>query len=537
MKWLMVMLLTCAGGWAGWRLVAPRTMPAASGNAVKPSVSARNQVPAQPPTVRETTDPLSLLDVPESEYPARLRRAFQQGWQSELAWLARRWAARDPAGLFAFMTAPKGLGLGRTQWRDWAVTEACFEAWFQKDLPAAMAAMETLQQYDPDAGRMGHHGWHAILPKLLLFDPARAVQFLAEHADYGDDIILNYSQYRDLAEISLTLPECASRPGILRNVFHAFAKDPDPAKGMADGLAWLAKLPPGVRLEALPQLADVDADALPTVRKMIRRSFSMEDLTAVAEAGQETHENENKQRTLARLRAMLDPAEAMAWAANSLDGKARLQAMEEIVRTSLPVKPEELGPFIEALPPGPLQDQALKEVIGKWSETQGHQAAADWIATLPEAETRQAALNASCRILGAAPAGGICGMVRPPGGRSAAGADRDGGLEVGGGRLRQAGAGLEIARGTGSGGAGTGMEKLPISGQPLHRRSRRAATGRPVAGGGHGQGLTRQRNSFPGLQPSVARLGLQPSDGSRPGSRPAWGRTQQSDPAQMGGGD
>jgi hypothetical protein len=381
---VILSVLTIACAWTGWRLGAQPSPLPAHREVARPLSEPVLSLQA-PAGSLEHLDPIRLLELPFSEYPAALRMAVQQGWADQSAELGKRWAARDPASLFAFMIAPEGLALISKDWRDWSITEACFEAWFKSDSPAAIAAMESLKHYDVSEGKTLYPGWQAIMGKLLTNHPTQAMEILAAHPDFDGGLLITHTQHRELAGLAQSFPSCAARPGFLQSVFTSFHYDASDTKAHAAGLAWLKQLPPALRLEAIPNQTDLG----PHVLELIRNSFSAAELDAL-DAGQGG--SRKMVGTLARIRALQDPAAAADWALRSLDGLARHQAMGEILETGMPAKGDEAAAFLATLPPGPLQDRAMAVAQQRMQESIGHQASADWVLTLPASGAQKSTL-------------------------------------------------------------------------------------------------------------------------------------------------
>ncbi|MDB6133352.1 MAG: hypothetical protein JWM59_1595 [Verrucomicrobiales bacterium] len=337
-----------------------------------------------------------LLKLAPQDWPDRLRRAFKQKNNDEIKWVAERWAAHDPVSLLAFTQSAEGLGFHGDYVPGRMIVQDCFDDWLRGDMTGALAAVERLTaEFHNYEDPISLGVWLEILPSLMRVDPTRGIQFLVDHPDVMATGGLSLDEYRNLAPLVPGMPACGGRPPLMHSIFYAIRHDPEREKGQKDGLAWLEKLDPVQRLEAVPDLPSLDREypdreEAEKVHSLLKKAFPPEALAAL-DGKIDGIAEPKKIGLLAQLHVLHDPKAAMDWAAG-LKGQDKLTALTGILEVNVPDKVEGAGAFLEQFPLGPLHNRALSKIISNLLAAAGPRPVADWLISLPNARDTNAGI-------------------------------------------------------------------------------------------------------------------------------------------------
>jgi hypothetical protein len=391
MKRLLLIALSAGAGLLGWQLGKSKAKPSFPPAAAIASAEANPTQAASLLILRQ--DPAGLLALSVSQYPDRLRAACQFGWQDEIGWLAERWAARDPAGLFAFMLAPEGLNFFGSVGVDASIETACFREWFRRDLPAAMVGLKQLLRYSVSNGRVDGSRAQSGVRQLFAVAPEEGWKFLADHSQIDIGVTLDRATLANNCHDLVDLPDIPARGWILTQTLTGLLAQKN---GGDTAKAWLAKLAPDARLQLLADSLTA-GDPFAAKPQMDHSIIKLAALTSDEFSALEQCPAGRKRAALldamTKLKAALDPTEAANWAMGTLHGIERMEAMRSILALSAPDNPAEAIRFLEPLTPGPLRDDALQAIATKIRGSMDQSAAADWAISLAEPKDQQLALK------------------------------------------------------------------------------------------------------------------------------------------------
>jgi hypothetical protein len=295
--------------------------------------------------------------------------------------LAARWAEIDPVHMFASIYA------------DWALPEdspgalpsrsrlasVLFEEWGKRDLATAVKVLNDAPEFaDRESYRM------TLARSALKVDVEQGLRLMKEWQIRG-----SIPDMKKVTEWATRDPQHAAKVVLdfggdnagqqaLRAVGTAWAQsDPE------GGLRFAANLDPAARATLGNELVQKWAERDPAGAAAF--AASQDDMAYRAALGQ----------GLVRTWAVSDPAKALAWSQEHLRGEARTEAVASVIRTYAETNLTAASQMVADMEPGGMQNRACASIFEAWFNKgpSEHNAAFEWLTSLPNQEAQQMALQ------------------------------------------------------------------------------------------------------------------------------------------------
>lgn len=314
---------------------------------------------------------LAVLDLPNDQLPLALSLLLPSA-RGELAGaIASQWAAKDPLAAAAFANSAQGL--------------ACLHGEHAGALQLGILSglLVTHEQQAINLARQlgSEFAMQHLFRAMMERDPARAIQWATQEPGLKTESLYLVECDPQLAGQLSALPESSLKRKLLASAMSNMQSDAmgEPEK-FGPMISWWRGL------NAADQLTTLGPNFSSTTFPEVSRSFAEKLSSADLERLQAAFMNDPKLRSdsdivnsLAILQAVKDPAAALAWATDQLQGRTRTEAISSILEVSVPNNLTNLTSFLDAIPPGPLRDQAaaaafdscehvLPENLVRWAE-------------------------------------------------------------------------------------------------------------------------------------------------------------------------
>ena len=343
-----------------------------------------------------------------AEMPALVRAA--KDYPGALRMLAARWAELDPRHMFDTLRGDYARlrgGVGDLS-QDYRLTTALFEEWAKKDAAAAIAALS-----DQSALPGMQNLQFTLLNTMMKTDVVQGLKLLRQWN------ITNYTP--DLKAVG---PWVQKNPrAAAEAIFDGFTGAATSEMMKTLGETWAASDPAA----AIAFAAERRGPGAVKFAASVMRTWAQQDFkSAMAHVTAQTDAITRAQLgvPLVEVWAKSDPPAALVWANENLKGEARASAAGSIVKTMAATDRNAAGEFIAGLEPGGGKDRAVNELMDSWLDNKWMNdgdkkeaaAALQWMAALPDAETRRKAMEqASWKLFFRAPEETIAFLNSPQG--------------------------------------------------------------------------------------------------------------------------
>ena len=325
---------------------------------------------------------LTLLSAAEhasaADMPGLVRAAEHD--PAILRTLAARWAALDPKHMLNTLYADALLPFGSADRMTGAeiLRDVLLEEWTKHDLAGAITALN-----DVPAFSMRDHFRRTLANAALKSDVERGLRLMGDWklANYEADLGLIRAwaarDPRHAAEVALPSSGFASEgPTVLKEI----------------GKAWAETNP----VEGLKFAAGLGPEARARLGSGIIGSWAARDLSAaLAYLDAQPEAMRTLAPEVAAAWGKSDPASAIAWSEQNLKGTARNETIAKLVTAAAEKDLAAAGELVAAMKPGAAQDRATTAIFETWLKKEGsdRNAAFEWLASVPDAEARRAALE------------------------------------------------------------------------------------------------------------------------------------------------
>ncbi len=360
MKYLLP-LLCCAAVFFGGRQFRIMRGSTAASPAAQEAVAAKERE-----NLRGLARQTQRLAGQDCHSAAALERLYRGGRLSEDEFrqaLAQA-AEKDPVGTWEWLGEQgfdRGL-LGESR-------AVVFAAWFKHDATAALGRLETLPSYE--AGQLVAR----VLGQVAGGDPAQATAVRA-HLDRMMDLLGSQvgevyfpERNADSAARLLALPDGLARDRLLGGFMTGWLMQ-DPAAAAA----FLRSQPPELRQRSMVELCK-KALLYGRTESDEAKQLATDWLLKEAPPGIRMQFGPR----LADEMAKQDPAGALKWAAENLDGKPLDEAMGSIVGRMFTENPQGARALVESLPEGKRRIAAAGQVAQQWVATEPEAAITWWL--------------------------------------------------------------------------------------------------------------------------------------------------------------
>ncbi len=370
---LAVLVASIAAGYGPARLPEPKptteTQTPTKGVATKPAIVALKsveQAAAELPDLakalnlpagaaQEEAMLLALLDLPKDQLPNALSLLLPTARGFLLRDIAKQWASTNPLAAKNFASSPAGLAWMRSE-KGGNIQLGIMAGLAQNN---QSAAVELAQQLG------GPYAMQNLFRALWEHDPNQALLWAQQEPGMKPESLYLVKCDIPSANQIASLEDGPMRRSLLKKAFSGlhFEAMGDPNK-ISAVVSWWQGLSAPDRLTALadqfsrPESAEwgqAFADKLVT--------GDLESLQASLIADPKLNQNTDLIKSVATLAGMKDPAAAMSWANASLTGRSRVEALSSIIAIGVPKSLDQLGPFLDTVPPGPLRDQAAEVAL------------------------------------------------------------------------------------------------------------------------------------------------------------------------------
>jgi hypothetical protein len=307
-----------------------------------------------------------------------------RGDDAAVRMLAVRWAELDPSGMFNslyadFLLPDKSPGALPSRW---VLSEVLFEEWPKKDLAAVIKALNDVPNFSGrDNMRM------SLVNRSMKEDPETGLRLMGE---WG---IRNYMpDMKGLAAWTARDPQHAAE-AVLKS-----------ASGYAGqealkqvGKTWGQSDPAG----ALRFAGTLDAQARAKFAPEVMRTWAGKDLKAAAafvSAQTDMSFRNSLAPGLVETWGKSEPSAALAWSQENLKGNARTEAIAGVIKAAAEKNLTTASQLVSDMEPGATQNRACASIFETWfakgaKDPKEREAAFDWLASLPDAAARTAALE------------------------------------------------------------------------------------------------------------------------------------------------
>ena len=314
------------------------------------------------------------------DMPGLVRIAGQDS--AMIRMIAARWAELDPMHMFHWLYSDFLLPEGSPDALPsrWEVSNVLFGEWAKRDLRSMIKALTDVPNFGGrDNLRMN------VSSQVLNIDVEQGLRVMKEWniRNFIPDI-RKVGQWaaRDPQHAAETVLECLSdyaEREVMKEV----------------GKAW-SKANPQAGLQFAATLADPMARV--TLASEVIRGWAERDLAAAADfASAQTDPTFRASlgQGLVTVWAKTDPASALAWSQENLRGSARTEVIGNLVQAAAEKNLHAAAELVAGMEAGPAQNRACASIFETWfNKGQGERDAAfEWLAALPDAEARRAALD------------------------------------------------------------------------------------------------------------------------------------------------
>jgi hypothetical protein len=313
----------------------------------------------------------SAADMPRLIFAAR-------GDSAALRMLAARWAELDPQHMFdTLAAATTDGGLLEAFSNRWELSDVLFAEWIKKDVEAAIAALDDRSRFPQAEGlRMN------VANQIIKADVERGLRLMKEW---------NVRHY--IPDMKAVGEWAKSDPRHAAEMVRQFGLDYAGQEALKQvGQVW-GKSDPRAALEYASSLSGEQSKSF--VAAAIKE-WASQDLRAAIDfaAGQvDPHLRSQLGRSLVETWAKTDPQSALAWSQENLKGEAREEAIGGVVQTVAANDLNAAAELVSSLDPGGSKNRAAGALLERWFEKGDKEAAIEWMAALPDADTRKGALE------------------------------------------------------------------------------------------------------------------------------------------------
>lgn len=314
---------------------------------------------------------LAVLNVPNDQLPAALSLLLPSARGDLAGAIVTQWATQNPVEAAAFANSAEGLASLRGA-HGGALQMGIMSGLLVTHEAAAVAL----------ARRLGSpHAMQNLFNAMMKRDSSRALQWAMQEPGLNMDSLHLTNCDQQLAGELSALPESPMKRQLLASALSVLQEDAvvDPEK-VGPMLDWWRGLNPADQLATLA--GNFSDPQRPEWCRKFAEKLSSADLDRLQEAWMKDPGLRNDAKvvnSLAILQGAKDPAAALAWATDQLQGRIRTEAQASILAVSVPSNLTNLTSFLDAIPPGPLRDQAaaaalercehvLPENLVRWSE-------------------------------------------------------------------------------------------------------------------------------------------------------------------------
>lgn len=312
---------------------------------------------------------LALLNLPRDQLSSALSLLLPSARSGLAGMIVEQWAAQDPAAAAAFGNSPQGWTWLHSE-HGGSLQQGLFTGLLTTQEQAAIALARRLES---------PHALNILFNAMLKKDPAQAMAW-AEQEPGFDAAGLNKCDLQLASQVA-TLPAGRMKEKLLRSAFQNLHAD---AFGQPEKLDALMGWWQG--LDVVDQATAIAENFSDPANVRESRNFAeklsatdIERLQSAITTDPKLLNDANIVNAVAMLHGASDPAAALAWATDALQGKTRADALTNILAASAPDQLEHLTPFLDSIPPGPLRDQAaaaalescqhvLPENLARWAE-------------------------------------------------------------------------------------------------------------------------------------------------------------------------
>jgi hypothetical protein len=314
------------------------------------------------------------------EMPELIQAA--KGDSAMIRMLAARWAELDPVHMFhwlytEFNTPADAPGALPARW---TLADVLFEEWTQRDMRGAIKALNDAPNF---GGRENLR--MTVANRVLKSDPERGLRAMR------DWNIRNY-----IPDMKPIAAWAASDPQHAAEVVLENGRDYAGREALKEvGKAW-GRADPKAAIQFAATISDKSAAATLASEAMARwAEKSPRDAAAFAAAQPDAIFRGSLAQGLLGTWAKSDAAAALAWSEEHLNGAARTEAISGLIKSAAEKNIESAAQLVASLEPGAAQNRACASIFEAWFNKGADQrsAAFDWLAELPDAEARNAALE------------------------------------------------------------------------------------------------------------------------------------------------
>lgn len=343
-----------------------------------------------------------------AEMPALIRAA--KGLPGALRMLGARWAELDPQQMFDALRADhtRLRGSEGDLSKEGALVQILFEEWAKKDAAAAIAA---LNNQDALPGVLGLQ--HTLMNTLMKSDVPAGLKLMKQWN------ITNF-----IPDMKAVGPWVQKNPRAAAEVICENSSGAVSSYLMKKlGASWGASDPAA----ALAFAGEQRGQGAIQFAGSVMQAWAQRDFkAALAHVNGQTDAITRAQLgvPLVESWAKTDPQAALVWANGNLKGEARANAAGSIVKSMAATDRDAAAEFIAGLEPGGGKDRAVNELIQTWLDDKWFNdgdkteatAALEWMAALPDAESRRKAMEqAAWRLFYRAPDETIAFLNSPQG--------------------------------------------------------------------------------------------------------------------------
>lgn len=379
---ILVTLAWLGGRWAGRSLgaEAPPASPTAAVRSRPHTPESVNMAAllertrAQPGGLARRLALMKLADEADlGDLPALLSSGALSG--EEMFHHVRRWAARDPAGCWAWYEREGAAAMG---WL--SPTNLIFAQWARQDPVAAMAALRATRRERRTSAADG-------LLEAWVLDEGKTAAALAPYLDElaplsnAPTYWVTKQHPERMGARLLALPPGTARTEFIRKFGAGFFE-----KNWSAAVAWSASIPEPDRSALLAQSAATALNTKSEVRffgnagpptpNPERLAWAQQWMTLEADPAMRSRLGPLYVDSL----AASDPAAALDWANSNLGGLTLSRAIGKIIETQAATDREAALDLIDSLPPGGVRTKATDAFVAQWHDKEAGAAGA-WALT------------------------------------------------------------------------------------------------------------------------------------------------------------
>jgi hypothetical protein len=298
---------------------------------------------------------LTLLDLPNSQLPTALSLLLPTARGPLASAIAKQWATADPLAAKTFASSPAGLAWMRSE----------HGGSLQFGIMTGLA-----QNHQASAVELAHqiggpYPLQNLFSALWQHDPNQALQWAQQEPGMKpENMRLMECDVQSASQIT-ALQDGPMKRALLKGAFDTMHSDAlgDPNK-ISAVFTWWQSLSAPDRLASLAT-AFSDPESAEWGESFTEKlsGSDLESLQGSLVADPKLRQNVEAIKSVATLAGLKDPAAAMSWANTTLSGRSRMEALSSIIAIGVPKSLEQLGPFLDTVPPGPLRDQAAEAAL------------------------------------------------------------------------------------------------------------------------------------------------------------------------------